>query len=87
MTISVIPVSIAPMVAIPKVSIQVIPSEMGKDVVQITHAAPFQITYNRSGQLAGVLTDRHIENCQDLVITAVALSLRFVDYHESNSAA
>ena len=43
MTISVIPVLVTPTVAIPKVSTPVIPSGMGKDEVQVTHAARFQI--------------------------------------------
>ena len=41
MIISMIPVSVAPTVAIAKVSIPVIPSGMGMDVAQITDAAPF----------------------------------------------
>ena len=63
------------------------------DVPKLPHACCMLTyeghVYSRSGQLAEVLTDRHIENCQDLylVIIAVALSLCFVDYHESNSAA
>ena len=43
MIISVIPVLVAPTVAIPKVSTQVIHSGMDKDVAQATHAALFQI--------------------------------------------